>query len=169
MLPATACTLTSIIAAQQTKFEPGTVERRIVSCFFEGLKYDLYDLISVRLGRDSREAETCKGKVLAIMRSVKKVCYELINDELNGRQQLDGQALVGIVRYIVPSNDLAGGPLWRQLEPLFRFTFKSDKHALNFLRTQVDDYVQQRAPLIEKDFEKQWAGAVKYIRRYRES
>lgn len=168
MFPATANTLTTIIAAQ-TEIEPGTVERRLVSYFFEGLKYDLYDLISIRLGRDSREAETCKGKVLAIMRSVKKVCYELINDELNGRKQLDGQALVGIVRYIVPSNDPTGGPLWRQLEPLFRFTFKSDKHALKFIREQIDEYVLQRAPLIERDFDKQWAGAVEYIKRYRES
>lgn len=168
MLPATAHTLTAIVIPR-TEFEPGTVERRIVSYFFEGLKYDLYDLVSIRLGRNSREAETCKGKVLGIIRGVKKICYELINDELDGRKQLDGRALVDIISYIVPKDDLTNGPLWRQLEPLFRFTFRSNNHAIKYLQDEVANYIQQRIPAIEREFDRQWNKAVESIRRYREA
>ena len=175
MFPATAHTL-SMVTATQNDFEPGKVERRIIAYFFEGLKYDLYNLVSLRLGRNSREAETCKDKLRQLIAAVKRVCYEMINEELDskvlydsdseGQLVLEGHAIAEIVGYITQPDDVVNGSLWLQLEPLFDYTFKSNKQAIKFLQNQVINYVQTRVPMLETNYAEQWAGAVDYITKF---
>ncbi len=165
MLPATAHTLVAI-SILQNEFEPGRVERRIIAYYFEGLKYELYNLVSLRLGRDSREAETCKDKLRKALATVKKICYEMVNEDLDGKVRLDGHAIAGIVHYATRPNDIITGPLWHNLEPLFNFTFKGKQGVIKFLQDEVTNYIQKRTPMLESQFAVQWEGAVRYIRNY---
>ena len=162
--PSTATTLVAIVAAQDG-FETGRVERRMVAYFFEGLKYDLYDMVSLRLGRNSREAETCKNEIRQIIGNVKKVCYELINDEIDGHFRLDGAALTGIVRYVMPMPKISDGALWQQLDRLIGFTFK-EKAVVKFIMDRVYEYAQDRIPKLITQYDEQRAGAIDYLRKH---
>lgn len=164
MNTSTATTLATIVALQDG-FETGRVERRMVAYFFEGLKYDLYDMVSLRLGRNSREAETCKNEIRQIIGKVKKVCYELVNSEIEGIFRLDGRALTGIVGYVMPMPRISDGALWQQLDKLIVFTFK-DKAVVKFIMDRVYEYAQDRIPKIVTQYDEQRAGAIDYIRKH---
>lgn len=166
MIPATSHTLSTIIAVQN-RYPPGKVERRIIAYYFEGLKYELYNLISLRLGRDSREAETCKDKLKRLLTAIKRTCYEMVNEELIDRDRLDGRTIAEIVGYIVTPDDIESSPLWNKLEPLLTFTFSRHKGVVPYIKNQVIEYIIKRTPLIETQYERLWQGAIEYIDRYK--
>lgn len=150
----------------QLEFDPGVVERRIVNYYFEGLKRNIYDYASLRLGRNSREAAVFKDQVRQILRTVRQTCYEMIDDEMHQYPSgiIPGGILADIIEYVLPDNDLHSGAFWTQFDKLLRYTFKQYNEVIQFMAPRIHSYVSNRLPQIRTQYDAEREGALQHLR-----
>ncbi len=148
------------------EFDPGVVERRIINYYFEGLKRNIYNYTSLRLGRDSQEAKVFKDQVRQILKTVRQTCYEMVTDELIQYPSgvLPGTILADIIEYVLPDNNSQTGPFWVQFDSLLKFTFKQYNEVIQFMAPRIQSYVHNRLPQIRNQYDVERAGAIQHLR-----
>lgn len=152
------------------EFPPGTVERRIIAFYLDGIKRKLYDWGSLRLGRDTAEGMTFKEEIRKVFYNIRRTCYDLVNSELqeSGDTKLTAAAIVSIVNYAITTTDSdnVAGPLWTQITSLVNFTFgQASRSVLNFIEPRIRDFIVARTAHIRDDFDEEWSGAIDYLVR----
>jgi len=148
---------------------PGTVERRIIAHFLEGIKRNIYDLATLKFrSRDSYECEIFKDEVRRIFIKARVVCYDMIKDDLDATdRKLTGDELISIVRYVIPDG-VTTGPLLTPLAELVNFTFNREAATFfSFLGNKVGEYVAEKLPRFKTHYDEEWAWAVKHINQSR--
>ena len=145
--------------------EVGAVERRVVSFFCEPIKRMIYDLVSMKLGRDSAEATAFKGQVREIVREARGVAYEILNDHLEHDGQITRSDVVEAIRYIFPT-DQKSGVFYRRLYSLVKYTFggRADD-TMAYFNSRIADYITNRIPRLEREYEAELSGAREHIER----
>ena len=148
------------------EFDPGVVERRIINYYFEGLKRNIYNYTSLRLGRDSREAAVFKDQVRQILKNVRQTCYEMISEELIQFPSgvLPGPVIADIIEYVLPDDNTQTGPFWTQFDNLLRFTFKQYNEVIQFMEPRIQSYVNNRLSQIRNQYDAEREGAIKHLR-----
>lgn len=150
------------------KLEPGKIERRIINFFFEGLKRSLYDYASLRLGRESREADIFKDEIRRILKRIRQTCYEMVAEELAISKVLTGTDIVNIIKYVLPP-DSENGVLWGKLRELIQFTFGGRSNEVSeFLFPRIKTYVISRLAQITDNYENEREGAIQHLRKVHE-
>lgn len=151
----------------EPSFGPGVVERRMVAFPFDLIKRKLYDMGSMRMGRDSQEAQAFKASVLDIIREVKRQGYDLIDSDLEVSDSgvLGQQEIVDIIKYLAPE-DQQTGIFYTRLRDLVSFAFR-DEAARSYVYNYIGRYTRSILRRLEQDFNGEWAGAVAHLLRQR--
>lgn len=141
----------------------GTVERRIIAFFCEPIKRTLYDLASMKLGRDTREAEVFKDAVRDIMRETRKVAYDLLNDHMDHSTGITVDDIIEVLLYVFPEKQDTG-LFYSRLEELVTYAFGQSAKGTNaYFKSRIRYYIQNRIPRIRSNYQEEWDGARSHI------